>query len=201
MAMAVKSARKPACEQEFEYREEWSIIHGLKDQFELSNDEYHILYSFYVEHSMYDDQSCRKRTWIDYGWSSNKTIANGAKDELCKVLQLYSNEDFIFTKEDDLDTQFVMCELENGTIHNIDKERGVFAIASESILESYFIILFSRVRNCLAHGEFVLQINTQNEKMVVMQNHYNGNVKSRCVLKLNTLLTLARTVDKSGLLS
>lgn len=72
--------------QGFEYIESESILHGLRDEYSLSREEHYILYSFYVEHSMYGDQSNRKRTFMDYGWDSNETTKNGAKEALCKVL-------------------------------------------------------------------------------------------------------------------
>ena len=54
--------------QGFEYVESESILHGLRDEYSLSKEEHYILYSFYVEHSMYGDQSSKKELlWIMAG--------------------------------------------------------------------------------------------------------------------------------------
>ena len=37
--------------------------------------------------------------------------------------------------------------------------------------------------------------------MVIMENHYNGYIKARFILRLETVLSLAQTVDKKGVLS
>ena len=192
--------KKPNTVQEYEYYPEGSILYGINDEYCLTQNEHFILYSFFVEYSMYGDQSMRRRNWIDYGWENNETIKNGAKDALCRVLNLYKDEHFVFTREEDLDTQFLMTDLADGPIQSKSTERGVFAIAGESANESYFLILFSRIRNCLAHGEFNLVYSETHEKMIVMQNHFDGNVKARCVLKLNTLLSMVRVVDMCGLI-
>ena len=34
-----------------------------------------------------------------------------------------------------------------------------------------------------------------------MENHYNGYIKARFILRLETVLSLAQTVDKKGVLS
>ena len=185
--------------QGFEYIESESILHGLRDEYSLSREEHYILYSFYVEHSMYGDQSNRKRTFMDYGWDSNETTKNGAKEALCKVLQLYGNDDFGFEEDDELGTYLAATSLSHDAVHDLSKERGVFSISGEKRNESYFILVFSRIRNCLAHGDFALRYNSQ-EKMVIMENHYNGYIKARFILRLETILSLAQTVDKTGVL-
>ena len=68
---------------------------------------------------MYGEQSTRCRNWTDYGWENNETTKNGAKEALCRILQLYKNDSFVFTREDDLDTQFAMSDLSDGTIKSI----------------------------------------------------------------------------------
>lgn len=148
--MAKKIQKSSDEGQFYEYREHESIIYGLSDEYTLSYQEYYVLFSFYVEHSMYKDQSTKKRSFTDYGWPNDKTTENGVKEELSKVLPLYNDcDDFIFTREDDLDSQFASTDLANGKITNRSKERGVFAIQGERKNESYFLLLFSRIRNCL----------------------------------------------------
>lgn len=149
---------------------------------------------------MNGDQSNKKRTFMDYGWDSNETTKSGAKEALCKVLPLYGNDGFGFEEDDEIGAYLAATSLSRDAAHDLSTERGVFSISGEKRNESYFILVFSRIRNCLAHGDFALRYYRQ-EKMVIMENHHNGYIKARFFLRLATILSLAQTVDKMGVLS
>lgn len=169
-----------------------SILGNLHDEYSLSEQEYYRIYSFYVTYSMCGKQSAKKRTFTDYGWPSesvkNTALGNALTTELC----LNRKSNFIFTNEDDLATQFINNDLQDGLLADVDTERAVIGKTSES---NKHLKLFYRIRNGFAHGKFNLRLASNNEKMITIQDDDGNNVTARIVLKLSTLLAFIDAVD------
>lgn len=62
--------------QTYRYIKENSILKGVVDEYNLSQEEYYLLYSFYVTYSMCGKQSEKKKQFVDYGWPRNRTTGN-----------------------------------------------------------------------------------------------------------------------------
>lgn len=56
--------------QTYRFSKGASILGNLHDEYQLSQEEYYKVYSFYVTYSMCGTQSAKKRSFISYGWDS-----------------------------------------------------------------------------------------------------------------------------------
>ena len=85
--------------QPYRYLKTDSIVNGNFD-YELSQEEYYQLYSFYVTYSLCENQSHRRRTFSDYGWQTEKIqLKNRSATDLGKALKScinLSDSNFIF---------------------------------------------------------------------------------------------------------
>lgn len=188
--------------QTYKYRQEDSILQG-KNDYALEQEEYYLLYNFFVTYSVCGTQSFQKRSFIDYGWDTNniefkenkkkKDTALGAV--LKKCLNVYRKE-FMFTEKDNLKTLFIQNKLPDKVLPNYDTERAVIGITNGN----RYIKLFHRIRNCLAHGRFLLKYSSNSEKMIVFQDNDKDNVTARMLLKLQTLLDIILAIDKNKLI-
>lgn len=188
--------------QIYKYRKANSILQG-GNEYELEQEEYYVLYNFFVTYSVCEDQSFQKRSFIDYGWNTNNIICTENKKKkdtdlgksLKKCLDLYRKE-FVFTEQDNLKILFLQNDLPDKVLPNYDTERVVIGITRGN----RYIKLFYRIRNCLAHGNFVLKYSSNNEKMIVFQDKHKGYVTARMILKLQTLINLINAIDKKRLI-
>ncbi|MDE5737837.1 MAG: hypothetical protein K2H93_05665 [Oscillospiraceae bacterium] len=193
--------------QTYPYKITDSILYNLTDEYELSISEYFILYSFFVTYSCCGKQSGKKRTFKEYGWDkfarlnfgkieADKTIY--LKDNLNEIINLDDRTHFIFTTDnDDVRQCFQQINLCDGQLSDIHTERAVITRTSES---SRYLKLFYRIRDGFAHGKFVLKLNDDNEKMIIIQDDDGHNVTGRIVIKLNTLIEMIKIIDKNNLL-
>lgn len=173
-----------------------SILRKVVDEYNLNLEEYFLLYSFYVTYSLCGNQSAKKKTFIDYGWKTNKTNNTDLGIALSSVLNLNRNPDFVFI-EDNINKQFLNHNLPDGEISDVDLERAVIVKSSEN---NNYLRLFHRIRNGLAHGKYSLCYSKNNEKIVIIQDDDSYNVTARIVIKLSTLLNFITVVDKNNFL-
>ncbi len=188
--------------QTYRYKKAKSILEGLSDEYELTENEYYKLYSFFVTYSLCENQSRKSKTFTDYGWSSNQlklASKDGVilKNELKKIIDL-TKSNFVFTDEDDLKEKFDSLNLQDAALTDYDTERMVI---SKTNAGNKYLKLFYRIRNGLAHGKFILKKSSAGEKMFVMQDDDKINVTARIVIKLSTLFEFVDEIDKSGVLN
>ena len=183
--------------QTYKYVEAKSILGTAPDEYHLTVDEYYRLYSFYVTYSMCGTQSRKKRTFMDYGWASNKIAENGLKTALAAVLKLHRNPNFEFPSGNTLRTCFASHDLGDEPVSNFNSERAVIANTSRG---NKYTKLFHHVRNGFAHGKFALRYSSAHEKMVVIQDDDSDNVTARIVIKLGTLLGFVAAIDLNHLI-
>lgn len=190
----------------YAYIKEQSILYSVQNEYEFSENDYYKLYSFFVTYSMCENQSMKQRDFEKYGWESNllELSINSKKKKtplyntLHDVLDL-NNKNFLFYSENkDYKKMFEDCDLHNGAIRNCDTERAVIGQSND---RNKYLKLFRHIRNCLAHGKFVLRYSSENEKMIIMQDNHNRNVTARMVLKLTTLLNFVDRIDLNGLIN
>lgn len=186
-----------ADKQTYAYCRNKSIIGNVQDEYELSQDEYYMLYSFYVTYSMCGNQSAKKRTFADYGWATNSIKNTELEQKLKGVIDLNKNSNFNFTDKNDLKEQFAAHDLSDGTLSNYDLERAVIGKTSAS---NQYLKLFYRIRDGFAHGKFLLKLSSNQTKMVVIQDDDTHNVTARIVIKLSTLLDFVECIDKNKLI-
>ena len=177
--------------QGFKYKKEESIVGNLKDDFELSSQEFYTIFEFFIVSNICRKGSLRKKSLKEYGWGSDSLNASGLRKQLQGILSLDNN--FVFLdKNEDIKSQFIKHDLD-GRLESLICERGVIGYINE---DNQYFKLFHRIRNCLAHGSFVLKYSFNKEKMVVMQDQDQYNVTARIVLKLKTLLAIISIVKK-----
>lgn len=193
--------------QTYKYIIKDSILFNQIDDYALSVAEYYLVYSFFVTYSCCGKQSGKKRTFTEYGWTKfsrpnlGKTIPDKTlylKDNLSEIINLDDRNHFIFTTySDDVSSCFQQINLGDGQLSDIHTERAVITRTSES---NKYLKLFYRIRDGFVHGKFLLKLNENNEKMVIIQDDDGHNVTGRIVIKLNTLIELIRIIDKNNLL-
>lgn len=183
--------------QTYKYEIKKSII-ATNDDYDLSKEEYYLIYSFYVTYSLCKRQSFKNRTFIDYGWESNSINNPQLNNALNSVLNFSNSTTFIFTEEDDLKEKFNEYNLRDGVLENYDTERCVIRKTNET---NKYLRLFYRIRNCLAHGNFSFKYSSNKEKMVCFQDNDGHNVTARIVIKLSTLLNFIYSIDINNILN
>ncbi len=188
--------------QTYKYKKDKSILEGLRDEYELTENEYYKLYSFFVTYSLCENQSRKRKTFTDYGWSNNQ-LKSTSKDgvvleNILKGIIDLTKSNFVFTDENDLKKQFDSLNLQDAALTDYDNERMVI---SKTNAGNKYLKLFYRIRNGLAHGKFILKKSSAGEKMFVMQDDDTRNVTARIVVKLSTLLKFVDEIDKSGVLN
>lgn len=193
--------------QTYPYRIAGSILYNQDDDYSLSVMEFYLIYSFFVTYSCCGTQSGKKRTFLEYGWANysrpnfGNTVPNKAiylKDNLREIIDLDNRNHFIFTSDsDDVIICFRQIDLMDGQLSDICTERAVITRTSES---NRYLKLFYRIRDGFAHGKFILKLNENNEKMVIIQDDDGHNVTGRIVIKLNTLIELIKIIDKNNFL-
>lgn len=183
--------------QTYKYCKERSIISNQIDEYQLTQEEYYKIYSFYVTYSMCGSQSGKKRSFTDYGWESGRIKSTILGEALCSILDLYNKASFVFTDQDDLANQFDALDLTDGELKSVVHER---AVVGKTPGENYFMKLFYRIRDGFAHGCFLLRFASTGEKMVIIQDRSQHNVTARMVLKLSTLLQFVEVIDVNSII-
>lgn len=185
-----------AKKQSYQYKKENSILGDLLDEYDLSENEYYRLYSFYVTFSLCGTQSAKKRKFVDYGWPSESIKETVLGQELKRIVDL-GNANFVFTDQDELKDRFAEMLLSDGTVTDLSYERCVIG---KTNAPNKYMKLFYRVRDGFAHGKFCLRLSNNNEKMVIIQDDDGHNVTGRIVMKLNTLLSFVDVIDPNRLI-
>ena len=180
----------------YKYIKENSILKKIVDEYNLTLEEYYLLHSFYVTYSLCDNQSAKKRTFVDYGWSTNKINDTELGIALSSVLNLNRNPEFLFV-QDDIGKQFQNHDLKDRNLINIEIERAVMVKSSEN---NNYLRFFHRIRNGLAHGKYCLCYSKNQEKMIIIQDDDTHNVTARIVVRLSTLLNFIIVVDRNNIL-
>lgn len=191
--------------QTYQYKKDNSILANQEDEYKLSVKEYYRLYNFFVTYSCCGNQSMKKRELVDYGWDGYATKPDEQmtdekhylKDAVLSIIDLSDKSHFIFTDEDNLRECYEKLALTDGILPEFDTERGVISRTNES---NQFLKLCYRIRDGFAHGKFLLKLNSNNEKMIIIQDDDSKNVTARIVIKLDTLIRIITIVDKNNLI-
>lgn len=168
------------------------------NEYSLTQEEYFLLYNFFVTYSVCKNQSFQKRNFTDYGWQTNNIKQQGKETDLGIMLKNHINFNIsTFNGTVDLKDLFKKNDLIDGILPNYDNERAVITVSREN---NKYLNLFHQIRNCLAHGKFMLKYSSNNEKMIVFQDDDSDNVTARMVIKLQTLIDLIFAIDKNRLI-
>ncbi|MBR6821488.1 MAG: hypothetical protein IKM55_04625 [Bacilli bacterium] len=160
---------------------------------ELTKNEYYILYNFFVTHSLCNNQSKRKRTLKEYGI---KRITDIEK-QLSKYIKIDKGT-FDILETDSLHFEdLINYNLNDKNLFDLAEERGVFTKVQES--NKYFQV-FYYIRNSLAHGEYTLKKDANDEKYIIMQNSKNKSIRARMVVKVGTLINIIRIIDVNNII-
>lgn len=185
----------------YKYIKAHSLLKGLSDEYQLTEEEYGLLYEFFVTYSLCNGQSAKRRKFADYGWEKSIT-KSGLKTELKKILELDKNPNFVFLDDKDKTSKKVALKfksvgLEDGAKFDFDYEHGV---VGRTKADNHYLMLFYRIRDGLAHGKYILKMSSMNERMFVVQDDGNSAVSARIIIKIDTLLCIIKTIDKNKIL-
>ena len=185
----------------YKYIKNNSIVLSTSDNYKLLDREYILLYSFFVTYSMCGNQSSKKRTFKDYGWANENLTENKKLYEKLNQLINLRRQYFVFIDKDApkniLKDEFKKCNLTDRILSDYETERMVIL---KKGLKNNFLEVCYRIRNCFAHGNFLLK-KAGNTKMIVFQDNDRDNVNARMVIKLKTLLNIVKEIDKNDILS
>lgn len=191
--MAVTTRKK------LRYSKANSII-ALDDRREghLTNDEFAILYRFYVLEAPHPKQSSKCRSLASRDWRG--IYSNGGLlDELTNILDL-SSSSFVFLDLLESYDAKALCEnleLAGCPLGDYEHER---CMVSETDGNNLYLKVFFRLRNCLAHGNFKLleSKNQSGELLFLMEDHTTNRgtqtVTARMIFRKQTLIRWAETV-------
>lgn len=183
--------------EKYKYVKEKSLLFNVKNDYELSEDEYFLIHAFYLTFTPVSSESDMSLSYIDYGWNSNSYVDNGIKTRITKLFNIDDKKVFVVaSKENSLRQIYEMLNLNDNEKDYSFERIGL----SNSKGSNHFEKLLILVRNCLAHGAYRLKY-CENIKMVIMQDRKDSNVTGRAIIKLTTLLSIVELVDKNNLLS
>lgn len=155
---------------------------------------YKIFY-FFVINNLIDKESFSYFQLKEYGWNSN-IIEGEIKDKL-DSLEIFNNI-IIETDLNKLDETMLKNKLSFNNI-NITSERAV--IRSNKKDCNIYELLYIKIRNFLAHGNFRIQKNSQGILMVIAEDYNSrGYLEARIVIKLITLVRIVDIVDKNKII-
>ena len=180
--------------QTYQYRQEKSILFGMRNTYEFTDKEYRTLYTFFVTYSLCKSLSWQKKDLKFYGWDGSY------KDTVKSLVESVMAPDDIVVIGNDKPSNTLKQKMEeyglnNGPLGDVDMERAVVVDKNE---DNKFYNLCYHIRNCLAHGKFALIYGTKGQKMIVFQDDDRNNVTGRMVIALDTLLTWIKNIDKNG---
>ena len=182
--------------QKYKLSKEKSLIFNVVDDYKMSVEEYYFLHMFYLTHTLASSESNLSFSYIEYGWNSNSYLSNGAKKEICKLFDLENENVFMIASEtNDLKSIFSKLKLTDNEDDYSFERVGIANQKGSNRFEKLLIL----IRNCLAHGAYRLKY-YDDVKMVIMQDQKDRNVTGRAIIKLSTLLSIAKAIDKNGLL-
>ena len=184
-----KERKNTTTKQTYRFIKSDSILNDMKSDYSLSDNEYRIIHSFYLQLFSQDTQNRLKQ----FGWNQISLEGNRITEKLKQVLDL-SKEQFVFTDKDDLSEQFQKKQLYDGQLTDWNEERFVIGKTRET--NKYFK-LFRHIRNCLAHCNYALRLAKGGTKMIIMQDHDEYNVTARIVLRQDTIERLIGCIVKN----
>lgn len=171
-----------------------SILDDYPHAIDLDGEPLMELYRFYVLHCPCEGSSYQGRAFDSYGWSGS--ITRNGLGQLLDGVSAEGRGPFYLPKEyrgAGLDKLFAQANLHDGKLSDTVTERAAIAGTRDS---SAYLRLFRHIRNCLAHGRFVAVRGSEDGPIsLVMEDCNRQSVTARMVLRLNTLLGWAETVE------
>lgn len=180
--------------QTYKYIIQNSILNDNRVEVQLESAVEYLFFKFFVLYTPCSKISRRSRSLEEYGWSGKINAQNGLQKSLIPIIDLSSNH-FIFTDKDDLAERFDEKALVDFNLSNVDIERCVIGITAE---QNKLLKLLRHIRNCLAHGKYIVIKNSKEEPTMIMQDN-NHNVTARIVLRVSTLIGIIKVIDKNNL--
>ena len=174
-------------EYTYRYLVSEDILYRFEDQYELSLEEHHILFEFFVTYADWSKCFKRKNLNKDYGWDYKSL-----ESKFYKCLNL----NVVFYKP--LDNKSVREFYESNDLiiaENIDFER---VCITNKKGENEINTLLLCIRHALCHSLYRLAFSNSNEKLFIFQtkSENNRNVASRGVIKLSTLLKIVSIIKR-----
>ena len=180
--------------QTYKYIKSKSILNDSRPEVVLDSKVEYLLLKFFVVNTPCENISRRSISLKEFGWREKYNSKNGLEKKLNPIIDINANN-FIFTEEDDLLDKFKENQLTDNMLEDITTERFVVGRTSES---NKLLKLLRHIRNCLAHGKYLVINTSINQQMMIMQDDDKNNVTARIVLGVNTLIEMIKIIDKDN---
>lgn len=174
-----------------------TILQDYNGQIELNDSDFCILFKFYVLNAPYPNQSNLGLSFRDYGWEGS-ILSNGLGQQLDEAISEKRGPFFLPARDNGvrLSQMFQQAHLNDGAIGDLDRERA--AITINTSRQNQFVRLFRHIRNCLAHGRFVLVATQDNPSGIfILEDRDQHNITARIIFRKQTLLDWANII-KAG---
>lgn len=185
-----------AAKTTFRYTKKNSIIETPSfPSVDLTESEMALLFKFYIVEPPITRQSSKSVTLAERGWVGGfeKSGLKTKLDAICNLSDVIC-EPSSEAGAESLAELFSKRDLLDGPVGNLSEERAVITGKGES---NSFLRLLRHIRNCFAHGNFLLQMNADEDEVFVMEDRETGknpNVTARMVLKKETIIAWAETI-------
>lgn len=180
--------------QTYQYKVEKSILNDSRQEVKLAKEVEYLFLKFFVVYTPCETTSRKSISLKEYGWKENFNSPNGLQQKLLPTIDLTSNR-YIFTDKDDLSERFKENQLPDNMLEDIVTERCVIGKTPES---NKLLKLLRHIRNCLAHGKYLVVENSIDQRMMIMQDDNIHNVTARIILKVSTLIEMIKIIDRNN---
>jgi peptidyl-tRNA hydrolase len=180
--------------QTYKYIKNKSILNDSRPEVVLDSKVEYLLLKFFVVNTPCETTSRRAISLKEYGWKEKYNSKYGLQKRLDPIIDIDSGN-YIFTDEDDLLDRFEENKLMDNMLEDIITERFVIGKTPES---NKLLKLLRHIRNCFAHGKYLVVKNSIDQHMMIMQDNDNNNVTARIILRVNTLVEMIKIIDKDN---
>lgn len=180
--------------QTYKYIKNKSILIDSRPEVVLDRKVEYLLLKFFVVNTPCETTSRRAISLKEYGWKENYNSIYGLQKRLDAIID-FNSGNYIFTDEDDLLDRFEENKLMDNMLDDIITERFVIGKTLES---NKLLKLLRHIRNCFAHGKYIVVENSINQNVIIMQDDNTYNVTARIVIKVDTLVGLIKIIDRNN---
>ncbi|MBM7560904.1 hypothetical protein [Fusibacter tunisiensis] len=180
--------------QTYKYIKNKSILIDSRPEVVLDRKVEYLLLKFFVVNTPCETTSRRAISLKEYGWKEKYNSKYGLQKRLDAIID-FNSGNYIFTDEDDLLDRFEENKLMDNMLEDIIAERFVIGKTPGS---NNLLKLLRHIRNCFAHGKYLVVNNSIDQHMMIMQDDDTHNVTARIVIKVDTLIGLIKTIDRNN---
>ncbi|HCX64389.1 MAG TPA: hypothetical protein DHN33_04170 [Eubacteriaceae bacterium] len=181
-------------QQSYKYIKDKSILNDSRPEIVLDSKVEYLLLKFFVVNTPCETTSRKSISLKEYGWKEKYNSKYGLQKKLDPIID-FNSGNYIFTDEDDLLDRFEDNKLTDNMLEDIITERFVIGKTPES---NKLLKLLRHIRNCFAHGKYLVVKNSIDQQMIIMQDDNTHSVTARIILRVNNLVEVIKIIDKDN---